>query len=186
MPPGPHRFRRPFCFFRDRARVQRLHVPRHIQNRGRDRRRSWKPVRIPAPPTSGPAAVPATRPWDFQFRRFIQFTKIRSELPQNKFLRHGKTTIQKNRTEQRLKTCPPMPTDVRVRHWPPRPAQNQMRAKAQSTGVFGQGVAIDKFRPRLRQRALIEGRKLFIEFLRENELQNRVAEKFQPLIMRRG
>ena len=81
-------------------------------------------------------------------------------------------------------TRPPMPTGVRVRRWFPRPAQNQMRAEVQSAGVFGQRVAVDEFRARLRQRALIECGKLSVELLREDELQNRVTEKFQPLIVR--
>ena len=59
-----------------------------------------------------------------------------------------------------------------------------MRAEVKRTGVFGQRAAVDEFGARLRQRAFIERGKLFVKFLRKDELQHGVAEKFQPLVVR--
>ena len=61
--------------------------------------------------------------------------------------------------------------------------QDQMRAEVERAGVFGERAAIDEFGARLRQHAFIERGKVFVEFLREDELQHGVAEKFQPLIV---
>ena len=58
-----------------------------------------------------------------------------------------------------------------------------MRAEVERAGVFGQRAAIDEFGARLCQFAFIERGKFFVEFLREDELQHGVAEKFQPLIV---
>ena len=64
-------------------------------------------------------------------------------------------------------------------------AQNQMRAEAERAGVFGQRAAVDEFGARLGQRAFVERGKFFIKLVREDELQHGVAEKFQPLVVRR-
>ena len=59
-----------------------------------------------------------------------------------------------------------------------------MRAEVKREGAFGEGAAVDKFGACLRQRPFVERGKFFIQFLRENQLQHGIAEKFQPLIMR--
>ncbi len=49
--------------------------------------------------------------------------------------------------------------------------------------MSGKTVAINELGAGFCQCAFIERRKLFVKFLREDKLQYRVAEKFQPLIV---
>ena len=51
--------------------------------------------------------------------------------------------------------------------------------------MFGQRAAVDQLGARLGQRAFVERGKFFVQLAREHELQHGVAEKFQPLVVRR-
>lgn len=52
--------------------------------------------------------------------------------------------------------------------------------------MHGQGATIDELGAGLGQRAFIEGRKFFVEFVGQRELQDGVAKKFQALIVLDG
>jgi hypothetical protein len=65
-------------------------------------------------------------------------------------------------------------------------AEGQMGAEVHDGAVLGQGLAIDEFRPRLGQRPFVEGGKFFVKFAGEDELQDGVAEKLEPLVGLRG
>ena len=62
-----------------------------------------------------------------------------------------------------------------------------MRAQAQRAAVLGQRCGVDQLGARLGQRPFVGRREIFHRTrCVSTELQHRVAEKFQPLIVRRG
>ena len=62
-------------------------------------------------------------------------------------------------------------------------ADDKMFAEVQAPSFFRECPPVDEFRARFGQGAFAEIRKFYVEFPRQDELQDRVAEKFQPLIV---
>ena len=120
----------------------------------------------------------------FNDRQHAHLAERGAEFAQDEFTRHVEAAVQKNRAEQRLERV-----RQRGRAFPPAVhflavAQHQLRAEAERAGVFGQRAAVDELRARLGQRAFVEGGKFFIQLPGEDELQHRVAEKLEPLVVR--
>jgi hypothetical protein len=65
-------------------------------------------------------------------------------------------------------------------------AEDQILSEAELASLHSQCPAIHQFGAGLGQRAFTESGKFFVELPRQHELQNGVAEKFQPLIRLHG
>ena len=60
-----------------------------------------------------------------------------------------------------------------------------MRAQIQRAAVRGERSGVHQFRAGFCEQAFVGVGKFFVKFARQRQTQNGVAEKFQPLIMRR-
>ena len=103
-------------------------------------------------------------------------------MAQNELARGLESAIEKDRAEQRLEGVGqrggPLAAAVQFL----AAAEDQMLPEAQFAALLGQRAAIDEFGAGLGQRAFAEGGKFFVQLARQHELQNGVAEEFQPLI----
>ena len=120
--------------------------------------------------------------WIFENWNDRQFAEGAEELPQDKLPRGLEAAIKKDGAQERLER-------VGKRRWPVATARNlfpaadqQMAAQADLTGAFGKAAAVDQLGARLGERALSKSGKFFIELLSQHELENRIAQEFEPLI----
>src|SRR5262245_40796477 len=61
-----------------------------------------------------------------------------------------------------------------------------MVAEVQRPAMLGQGAAVDQFGAGFSERAFVEAREFFVKLASQDELQDRIAEEFQSLIMLDG
>ena len=185
-PPRPRRSRRLFCFCRGRAPVPRLRAARCIQTRGRGPAR-WRRRRdIPALRGERACNNSCNSPFGFSM------SAARAQLAEMRRLNSRRMNSRAASNPPSRKIAPSNASNASAsadaRSRPPlrflAVAQNQMRAEVKRAGVFGQRAAIDEFGARLGQRAFVECGKFFVKLARQDELQHRVAEKFQPLVVR--
>ncbi len=61
-----------------------------------------------------------------------------------------------------------------------------MLAKVQLPGALRQGAAIDQFGAGLGQRAFAEGGEFVVKLARQHELEDGIAQEFEPLVVLHG
>ena len=187
MPPGPRRSRQPFCFCPNRAPVPSRHAVRCIRTRGHGPVR-WRRQRdIPALWASATATTPATRPSDFQCRRYhAQFAEIAALNSRRMNPRAASKPPSRNIAPSRDSNAS---ASAEARSRPPFVSSPRLRIKC-APSPSARACSASVRRLTSLARALVRGPSskagnLSYNFVRQHELQHRVAEKFQPLIVRR-
>jgi len=104
------------------------------------------------------------------------------ELSKDEFACRIESTIEKNRPEQRLESVRKSgsPFAAAVEFF--ASAQEEMFAEAKLPRVFGESAAIDQFSTGFRQRTFAEGGEILVKLTSQNELEDRIAQEFEPLV----
>ena len=122
----------------------------------------------------------------FQNREVIQFSKRPAEFAQNEFARGFITSVEKQRANERLERIGERRGTLASAVKLLAAAENEMRTEINHATVDGQRTAVDEFGAGFRERPFFVFGKFFVKLAGQHELQYRVTEKFQALVVLKG
>jgi hypothetical protein len=104
------------------------------------------------------------------------------KLTKDEFTGRIKTTVQKNRAEQRFESVRKCGSAFAAAMQFFASTENEMLAQAKLASMVGEGAAVDEFGARFRERSFAERREILVELASENELEDGIAQELEPLV----